>query len=285
MCYEQKSGDTAGFYKQNIISAKESKTLVPLKKDGRYKNVERYGGYSSLLNTYFALIECKKKNKKELKIVAVPLLYKEDLKSYLDKKYANKNYDEINIKKDKILSNTLFKWKGFPLFITGGTNNQLEFCRAVQLILCDDYEKYFKKIVKVKSKIDSEKKNRKTYTISEVHDEITAEKNKEFYRVLANKFNSKVYKNEIFLSEKSRNMFNDEIKVKFDNANLEDQVTFLFDFVTLLTCSKKSLNFQEFSGPREAGRIRPSENIPENTKLIYQSVTGLYEREIDLSEL
>ena len=111
-------------FKQNPLKAKSGQ--MPLKAG---LSIEKYGGYNSLTTAYFAVVKSEgKKGAVQLSIEAVPLVYAKQ-----GEKAVQKYFTDIvrlcnpEIKIPKIKKYSLFKINGFPMHISGRTDNRILF--------------------------------------------------------------------------------------------------------------------------------------------------------------
>ncbi len=279
---ENKCGQNGGLFDSKIVS-KNSNASVPIKKG---MDVKKYGGYKRITPAYFALIESEGTKGERLKTIEAVPLYKKDeieknpsvLLQYCEKLYGLRN-PKILI--PKIKKDALLVINGFPMHLRGTTGTQLSLQGAVQLILDPEYETYYKKIEKFLTRKDSYKGKEGLKITKE--EGIQSEKNLWFYDELLRKQKDTIYQyrpaGQLDTLEKGRDIF--------IGLPCEEQCEVLNEILNLLRCKPVTANLKKISGSGKAGSTKVGNVISKCTeaRLIYQSITGLFEQEIDLLEL
>ena len=237
--------------------------------------VNKYGGYGSINPAYFTFIEYddKKKRKKSFEsvnmIVANRIKNKDDLKRYYEEELGYKN---VRVICELIKKDTLIKYNGFFMYLTGLDNRKnVEFRNAVNLCANNQMISYIQKL---------ENSKKRGYIL----EKIDKEKNLELYDLILDKHTNGIYKN----SPKPLGDILNAGREKFVLLDLDKQVELLYKLLQVTSISKVSVGLDEIGGPKsDVGRIRFSGNMTnaKELKIIYQSVTGLYEKEIDLLKL
>ena len=167
------------------------------------------------------------------------------------------------------------------MHLRGTTGKQLVLQGAVQLILDEDYIVYFKKIEKYLQR-NQEAGGKDRLQIIE-NDGITIEKNLWIYDEFCRKQKETIYSrrpaNQCDILMKGRE--------KFVKLSCEEQCIVLNEILHLLQCKPIWSNLQLIGGSQKAGTIKINKFIVncKEAKLIHQSVTGLFEQEIDLLSL
>ena len=279
---ENKCGQNGGFFDSQIVS-KTANASVPIKKG---MDVTKYGGYKTITPAYFALVTSEnKKGTIQKSIEAVPLYLKEaiekDINIFID--YCKDTYKLKNpsILLPKIKKDTLFVVNGFPMHLRGTTGKQLVFQCAVQLLLDDKYEIYLKNIEKYLLR-NLSFHGKELLPITE-NDGITSIENLEMYDELYRKQRDTIYKNrpasQLETLKKGRNIFS--------QLPCEKQCYVLNEIINLMRCKPITANLTDLQGSKTVGRLQMSKVISNYSKLylIHQSVTGLFEQEIDLLSL
>ena len=273
--------------KLNPISPKEfgkagGKSYLPLKtSDQRLINTERYGGYSDVKGAYFFLVEhtVKKKRIRTIEPVYVYMTEKMSGKKHLEE-YCREQlgYTDPDVRLEKILMNSLLKVNGFNLYLTARTGNSLAVCNAEQLTLDMAKAAYTKTIAKAIEEKASEEYLRKMHGKSAAV--ITRENNLELYEALCDKHNKGIYS----IKPTSIGAVIEKGKESFKVLDLVDQVYVLNQILIATQLLNNGVDLSLIGGSSSVGKTRINKNITGNReiKLIDQSVTGLYEREIDL---
>ena len=179
---------------------------------------------------------------------------------------------------NKIKIDTLFKVDGFYMWLSGRTGKQLIFKGANELLLSDEETKILKKVIKfINRKIEN--KNVKIVAFDGINEaELT-----HLYDVFVSKLQNTIYK--IRLGLQASTLIDN--KGKFEKLSLEDKCTVLAEILHLFQCRSTMANLTLISGPAKAGSIKINNNITKckQISIINQSVTGIYEKEIDLLKL
>ena len=70
----------------------------------------------------------------------------------------------------------------------------------------------------------------------------------------------------------------------FNKLSLEEQVNSLMSLMKIFAFENQGIDLKSFGGAKQAGKMVPSKNITERESfvLVNQSVTGLFENQIDL---
>lgn len=272
-------------FDQNIL--KKGKGQLPIKgSDERLAGSEgimKYGGYNSISGSYFMLVESEdKKGNKIRSIEYVPLYLKEQLERNDEMKLQYLE-EQCGLKKPRILIHkikmgTLFKIDGFKLIVTARTGNQLKFRGAIQLLLSFNETKLLKKIMKFLYR----RKENKKLLITE-KDGISDDKLIGLYDTFLDKLSTTLYKT--FLSEQEETL--SKGRDLFIKLTKEDKCFVLSEILHLFQCNASKANLTLINGKGNAGIIKMTKNISSSKQIliIYQSPTGIYEKEIDLSKL
>lgn len=254
------------------------------KENSPKSDIIKYGGYDSASSAYFAIVEHKDKKGKIYKTIETITLV--DAKKISDK---NTNFTlvdclekqgllEPKVLFDKIKLNSFVKIDGFYYHLTGRTQGRIMMTPAIQLRLKENFVKY----IKLLEKFSLRKKNNAKAKIV-VADNISVEKNLSLYDELINKLDYSIYKfrnnNQADNLKKWRN--------KFKNLSIEDQCFILLQVLLLFQNFNNGINLVLFGGGNSSGTCKKTNNLSnyEEFKLINQSITGLFENEVDLLKL
>ena len=267
---------------QNIV--KKGKGQLPIKSsDDRLKDIAKYGGYNKVSGAYYMLVEHTLKKKRICSFEVVPIHLKSIIE-HSDEERINYCINDLKlndpiIKIKKVKINSLFNADGFYMHLSGRTSNQLIFKGANQLCLPEDAEVYIKKVIKYINRV---KASNITINIIE-SDNITKEENIKIYNLLMHKLKNTVYK--VKLSSQAD--FLEKNKESFEKLSIEEQCKLLNQILCLFQCNSLSANFSVLNGGKSSGIIKISKNISEKSslKLINQSASGIFEKEIDLSKI
>lgn len=271
----------ATVYKASI--AKEE-SYFPLKLgDERLKNVTKYGGYTSIKIAYYTIVSYDeiggKKRESFVRIVPIPIYVSEsahkfdEIENYAYNYVINKSKKSIENFKliyKRLYLNSVIELNGFKYYVGGKTNEKIYIDSAIDLILDKDNTKRLTKIVKFyKSdfkKVDEEYVNFDNNM--KLFDYLVSKKSTLYY------INKKSNKLDEFRKENTLN--------KFRELLLEDQCIVLLEILNTLTDKKTTYDLKkiDISVSRSTVGMKLNENM--RLKVINQSITGLFENEIDI---
>ena len=276
--YEAKGG----LFDQQIM--KKGKGQIPIKSsDNRLGDIQKYGGYNKAAGAYFMLVRSKdKKGKEQRTLEFVPIYLKnwieestEHAVEYL-KKERGLNEPEILIAKIKI--DTLFKVDGFYMWLSGRTGNQLLFKGANELILSLHDTATLKKIIKFTNRL---KENKETKIVEK--DQLTEQDLVQLYDTFIYKLKNTIY--HVRLALQGENL--QKSREKFIKLSTENKCILLAEVLHLFQCQSGAANLKLIDGPAKAGILVLNNNIMKNRQIsiVYQSPTGIFEKETDLLAL
>ena len=241
---------------------------IPRKKDARLQDTSKYGGYNSPMGAYFALIE---ESDGSRKIISIPLLEVDNVDKYISRKYGGA---KVVIPRIDFMSKMIIN--GFPVHLSGRTGNSLILYPARQLLLPVGAYSYLKKVCSVVNKLVMDK----NYAISE-KDGIDNEQSIQLFDLLTSRLST--YKDmpefggSIYRIESGRN--------NFVQLPVGEQAVAIVELLKIVGCNANKGKVGAYiPGVKELGSCRLSNNISnlDSVKLIHQSVTGLYEKVINL---
>ena len=272
------SKKTGEFFKQQIV--KKGKGQVEIKKG---LEISKYGGYPKPTASYFAFVQYEDKKGKLIKSF-------EPVDLYLEKEYVenpiqyiqNRLPDAKNIKIiiPCIKYNTLISVNGFRMHMSQKSNGGSRIvCKpAMQLVLDTESEKYIKKISNYLRKCEELKSEKEITSF----DEIYSSENEKLYMNLANKISNTI------LSVKFGTL-GDDLSEKFDvfNALSEyQQCVVLMEILKILHANVVSGDLTLIGKSKQSGIMTISNKISakgiSSFKIIHQSITGLFENEVEL---
>lgn len=279
---------TPNFYDQNASKASE-KGLAPIKEYGPLKDSSKYGGYNSVSTAYFVLVESKDKKGKTMRTLeAMPTMYAR--RAEKSENFANwvcTNYfgleDPSIIKKINIFSEITIA--GFPVLISGKSNDQILLYNSVELFLNKDEEKYIKSLEKIdKDKsiysqveeiilnevIDLETNLIKTNSII-----VNKEKNLLLYNVLIKKFKNKIFEGTSFYRYGTTL---ENGKENFISLSLLKQVSLLLQCIRALSAKSAPSGDLRLIGGTGSVSLGMNKKINKTTILRTYSPTGLYNK-------
>ncbi len=259
---------------------------MPVKSsDDKAKDVTKYGGITSIANSGYTLVEytVKGKNVKSLEALPVYLgksetLSNEKILEYitgaLQKEYKGKEVTDIRVCIPFIPQKSKVKIDGFDYYLGGKTGNSIYLNNDVPLYLSPVDEEYLRKIIKAMEKSNYEEIDKYGDVI------ITKEKNNNLFKTLLSKLNSKPYMNNRWNIYK---ILEGKEEV-FDSLDIEKQCFVINQIIYWINSTTQNVNLKDLGGSEHAGMLQLNKKISECREciLIHQSVTGMYERHIDL---
>ena len=164
------------------------------------------------------------------------------------------------------------------MWLSGRTGNQLIFKGANQLILSHQEAAILKGVVKYVNR----KNENKEAKLSE-RDGMTEEKLLQLYDTFLDKLSNTVYS--IRLSAQIKTLT--DHKEQFISLSKEKQCIVLYEILHMFRCQSNTADLKLIGGPASAGSIKMNNNITtcKQISIIYQSSTGIFEKEVDLMKL
>lgn len=265
-----------GLFDQNIV--KKGSGQISIKANSARSDIEKYGGYNRASSKYFSLVKyADKKGKQVVQLVPIDA-YKE--KDYLEDKNKFVS-DIIGLDAEVVIPcvkyNSCLSFNGFRMHLSrkasGGA--QLGYKPAVQLTLKENDEKYIRNISKYLSQYSNRKINK--------YDHITAEENIELYNALVNKLTSTVFS--VKFGDLGNKLLNKS--ELFNSLEAEKQCYIIMEILKIVHANVMSGDLTYLGEAKNTGTAKTNSKISEiknitSVKLINQSVTGLYEQEIEL---
>ena len=255
---------------------------ISQKENSPKADINKYGGYNKASTAYFCAIKYEKDGKEFYSIETVPLYLKEKVSA--DKNMLVKYFEEslnaknVSILVNKIKLNSLIKVDGFYYHLTGRTNDRLAVSGAVQLTLDLNSMKYIKKIEKFINRY-AENKN----TVINKYELLSKEENERLYEILSEKLENTIYKNK-------KNNQSEKISSGFElfkKLDVKDQILQLNQLLLIFGSQNNGVNTELIGGKKKTGVVFLSNKFKDfkEFKLINQSITGLFENEVDLLKL
>lgn len=285
---EENSGSL--FNKTTVWGKEKAKgnadAYMPVKtSDLKAQDVTKYGGVTSIANSGYTLIEYTVKGKDVRSLEALPVylgnkdtLTDEKIVDYLSpiikKEYKGKEVENLHVCLKFIPLKSKIRIDGFDYYLGGKTNQAIYLNNAVAFYLSPDAEEYLRKIIKAIQKDNYEEKDRKDNVI------ITKEKNREILRIIYSKLNSKPYCNNRWNIIKNLEG-KEEI---FEKLEIKEQCFVINQIINWINSNTQNINLKNLGGKEHMGTIKLNKKISDckEALLIHQSVTGMYERSIDL---
>lgn len=260
---------------QNICSAKaaqkaEGKGYLPIKNSERLSNTQRYGGYNKYAGSYFFLVEHTLKKNRVRTIETMPLFLRDTIKTSKDLlKYCCESLklEAPSIRVMKIKMGSLLSVNGAFVYLTGRSGKKLITPNGFQLILPQKWQDYIRLLIKTKDSPDDV-------------EGISGGKNIEFYDILVEKHTKTCLKNRPNpIGEKLREWRNDFIAL--DNQKQSD---ILLEILKLTTFDNSGADLRAIGGKNQSGVSTIGKKISsqKSVVLVHRSVTGIFEKQVDL---
>ncbi len=252
-------------------------SLFPLKKG---MSVTKYGGYKNLTGSYFYIAEHQKKKKKITTILPV---YLYNAAAYEDNpiKYSENVHGLVNPKIviGKLPINSVIEIDGSRLLITGRSNANNLYMHNYQFAVDPKHAEYIRNVNKYVSRHDK-KRSQSSITdhpVPSKYDEVSVPENIELYDWFCERLQQSPYKQlfAILINdlENGREKF-----IALDNLT---QGKLLLEILKGFKCDRQTVHIKELNEQGSVGTIAKTSNIStfKHVKVIFQSVTGLYEYE------
>ncbi len=266
-----------GLFDQNLL--KKGKGQVPIKANSPRSDINKYGGYNRASSCYFAFIKYVGKKGDEIRAFVPVDSYIEN--EYLENPslYLQKYWDIENaeILIPCVKYNSLISVDGFRMHISSKSSGgaAIVYKPAMQLVLGSTNEKYVKRISNYLTKY--------AYRQINARDKLTPDENIMLFDLLCDKMTKTILKVK-FGSIGKKIIFGRE---KFVMLNTETQCKVIMEILKILHSNVMTGDLSAIDGAGKSGAVTTSSAISEikgvkSIKLIHQSVTGLFEQEVDL---
>lgn len=254
--------------------------------DARLSDVTKYGGKSGVSTGAYSLISYREGDKEIRSIESIPSLFIKDGElddkgkekfirycSLIISQNSKKKCSEFRIIYPVIKFNSLMRIDGYYYYIGGKTDNSYYLYNAVPLKLSATDVQYIKKVEKAIKNNDYCERN----NLGELF--ITEENNINFFEAILNKICCGIYlkrKGKVFT-----NLANS--KEKFNSLGIPEQCNIIQKIVLLFAANTQTVDLSPI-GKTHEGKVTLSKYIESLNEcvLINQSVTGLFENEVDL---
>ena len=252
--------------------------------------VEKYGGYNKIKTAYFAFVEYVKGKNHVRSLEAIYIMdkqrYESDPLRFFTEKYARKDskIQFLKILIPKIKINALFSFDGFRMNISSRSGDDIIYKNANQLVVAPEQAQYVKQLSRYLKRCKGEGRNVEITAF----DGIDVESNIALYQLLMEKLGKTPYS--IKYETPLRTL--ETHAQHFKELPLATQCKVLMEILRLFgtndtqsdTEGKKTL--ESFCGKKSIGRAITSKNLSgyagHSFLLIHQSVTGVFEKQIDL---
>lgn len=247
---------------------KKNSMYLSLKKDDRLQDISKYGGYSDIRGAFFFLVEHTKSKKRIRNIEMFPLhllsKFNEDKNTVLDYAINVLQLQDPKIIIDKINYRTEIIINNFSYLISTKSNDGS--------ITIKPNEQMYWKVDEISNLKKLENKYKKDALLTEED------------RKIMESYIDKIYQQ--FKTGKYKNRrTTDTIIEKYEKIELEtlknnQLYQLLIAFISLsYKTSNNAVDFTVIGLGTECGKPRIT-NLPDNTYLVYKSITGIYEKRI-----
>jgi CRISPR-associated endonuclease Csn1 len=247
--------------------------------DPKRSDVTKYGGFKSIRNAYFFLVEHEVTGKGKEKGKPVRIRTLECLPIY-KRKYVESHEDGLyqyclelglknpSIRVKKIRPKSLIKVEGFPLYLSRKTGDQVGVENACNLVLSSRWNKYIHSIEKYND-------------TKRMPNDISAEDNVQLYDELLEKHNDGFFAKR----PNSIGKILADGREKFVGLEIAKQLGILTQILNIsIIGTSSSADLRDIGGTSNAGTARINKRLSnyDEVKLINDSITGMYEKEVDL---
>lgn len=266
-----------GLFNQQIVG--KGKGQTPIKSSDPRMTIKDYGGYSDIKGAYFALIEHTKGKKRVRSLEAVYIMHKQ-LYEREPLRYCQEilGLAEPKVLIAKIKIDALISFDGFRMNISGRSDSRITYKNANQLIVSPEWTQYIKQVIKYAKLCDEEKRELEVTGFKG----IDRQRNIELYWALVEKLSKSPY---TVMYNRAAQKLKDYAET-FCGQGFRDQCTALKGILDLFSTSISNVALKLPDGQGCTGMLRLSKKL-ENVAghswlLIHQSVTGVFEKQIDL---
>lgn len=266
-----------GLFKMNPL--KKGSGQVSLKQNSPLSDISKYGGYDRPTSSYFSFVKYEGKKGKEMRrLVAIDSYIKARYEANPEK-YLSEN---LGLKNPVVLIpvvkyNACIEIDGFRMHISSKSSGgkQIVYKPAMQLTVSYDTEKYIRNVVKLNSKPEN-------YNITEL-DKVSADENLKLFDILTSKMTDTVLK--VKFGDMGAKIISH--RDAFEKLDIRKQCFVLAEILKIIHCNISEGNLRFIGGAKQSGSIKMSSVISgikgvKSIYLVHQSVTGLFEKKIDL---
>lgn len=265
-----------------VMRVPMGKAQYPIKTGDSRFATDRYGGYTSLKIAQFMVVEHTVKGQRVRTLEGLPIVYaKADKRAVLSFLTDVCGLVEPKICHKKVPINALLELDGFKLHLSGKSGETLVYKHTYQLNLPDAQTRYMKKVLGALRRDAEQAKSKKELSAEAWwYREIDAEQNLVVYDLLAEKLTNTVYSRQF----KKKGEWLKEVRTLFEELALTEQCFVLTEVFKFFGCSPSTSDLRALRGRGQSWKLTIGKKISAYTKvvLIHQSVTGLYERKVNL---
>lgn len=289
--HHQHSGRNGGIFNQTILP--KSQGQFPIKTtDSRLNTqtgIDKYGAYTDETGATFFLVEHKAKKKVCKSIISLGLAWflKHPLTEEALLQYCEKDLGliEPRILAKDVPYNTILSVDGYPLRVLAKTGSSIKMANVIQPVFSDKQEQTIKQVFVQLAKEDSDEEDEIIENVALQADFL------QLYDGFTHKLSEPPFSK---LSSYTRQVSNlQEGRIKFQALTLREQARVLNQVLTFFLCDHQLSDISLISPLKkgktqntQVGMITISQNLPWEEKefsIIYQSVTGLFEKQVRVS--
>lgn len=242
------------------------------------KNMDprKYGGYNKVSGAYYALVEHTEKKKIIRTLIPIYIYNKAEFEKDPVSYCESIGYHDSKVIVRKILNGALLEVNGLRLMVTGRTGSNNVYKHGYEFAIDDEHAQELKDIHKY---VDRCAVAKKTLPVNE-YDHVSSENNIDLYDWFIGRLKKGAYAK--LFSKMASDM--EENRKVFVSKDLLTQSKLLLEILKAFKCDRQITNFEELNKKKNVGIIQFSSNLSnmKSAYLINQSVTGLYEKKINL---
>lgn len=267
-----------GLFDQQI--KKKGEGQVPIKQNSKRSDIEKYGGYNKAASTYFSVVKyTNARGKTTVQIVPID--------AYLEKEYSQNPKafiaEKVGAAAEIIIPclkyGSCLSFDGFRMHVSSKDDGgkKVTYKPGIQLVLGYKSEKYIKGIEKALAN------GMMANTIKDY--EISQENNVLLYDALIEKITQTIF------SKRFEKLGSDLTagREKFVSLGIKEQCDVVNEILKILHANVVLGDLSLIGGSANSGKVRSNSVISGikgvgSVKLINQSITGLFENEVELLE-
>lgn len=258
------------------MPVKKGKGQIPLKQDGPKSDMAKYGAYNNAKSKYFTLVSYSDKKGKEVRqLVPIDAVTEKAYLADPDGYVSSYVGAPAKVLIPCVKYNACLSFDGFRMHLSKKTGNQLGYKSGVQLVLSYEQEKYVRNITKYLSQNQNRLLNK--------YDGISVEENVALFDALMDKMSNSV----LSLRFGAMGAKIADKREVFCALTPEEQCVVLVEVLKILHANMMCGDLTNIQLAKGAGALYTNMKISEikgvtSVKLIHQSITGLFEQQIEL---
>lgn len=258
------------------MPVKKGKGQIPLKQDGPKSDMAKYGAYNKAMSKYFALVSYLDKKDKEVRqLVPIDAVTEKAYLADPDEYVSSYVGTPAKVLIPCIKYNACLSFDGFRMHISSKTGERLGYKSGMQLVLSYEQEKYVRNITKYLSQNKDRPLNK--------YDGISVDENVELFLALVDKMRNTL------LGQRFGDMGTKIVDKteRFASLAPEKQCVVIFEIIKMLHNNVVMGDLSLIGLAKNSGAIFVNSKLTKiggvsSIKLIHQSITGLFEQQIEL---